>query len=97
MKKKKKKPFVPVGNTNRDKRVHQPRGRWQHLLSRLVLPTGTKGPLLSRLPDPGQNGTPFWTTGVSGWETGTTGVSQPKQINGFVVVSLSIYERIITP
>ena len=35
---------------------------------------GTKGhPLLSR-------------TGVSGWETGTTAVSQPGQINVFVVV-----------
>ena len=41
---KKKRHFVPVGNTNRDKRVRQPR---------------TKGPLLSRLPDPGQKGTPF--------------------------------------
>ena len=39
--------------------MRQPRGRWLHLLSRLVLPTGTKGPLLSRLPDPGQKGTPF--------------------------------------
>ena len=28
-------------------------------MSRLVLPTGTKGLLLSRLPDPGQKGTPF--------------------------------------
>ena len=36
---------------------------------------GTKGhPLLSR-------------TGVPGWETGTTAVSQPGQINVFVVVS----------
>src|SRR6185437_2201397 len=70
---KKKRPFVPVGNTNRDKRVRQPRGRWLHLLSRLVTP-GTKGhPLLSR-------------TGVPGWETGTTAVSQPGQINVFVVV-----------
>ena len=35
-------PFVPVGNTNRDKRCSQrPRG-WRTLLSRLVLPTGTK-------------------------------------------------------
>ena len=35
---------------------------------------GTKGhPLLSR-------------TGVLGWETGTTAVSQPGQINVFVVV-----------
>ena len=70
----KKRPFVPVGNTNRDKRVRHPRGRWLHLLSRLVLPTGTKGhPLLSR-------------TGVPCWETGTTAVSQPGQINVFVVV-----------
>ena len=56
---KKKRPFVPVGNTNRDKRVRQPCGRWLHLLSR---------------------------TGVPGWETGTTAVSQPGQINVFVVV-----------
>ena len=75
-------------NTNRDKRVRQPRGRWQHLLSRLVLPTRTKDPLLSRLPDPGQKGTPLLSrTGVPGWETGTTGVSQPGQINVFVVVT----------
>ena len=52
--------FVPVGNTNRDKRVRQPRGHWHLLLSR---------------------------TGVPGWETGTTGVSQPEQINVFVVVN----------
>jgi len=39
-----------------------------------VATPGTKGhPLLSR-------------TGVSGWETGTTAVSQPGQINVFVVV-----------
>ena len=56
---KKKRHFVPVGNTNRDKRVRQPCGRWQHLLSRLVLPTVTKGHLLSRLPDLGQKGNPF--------------------------------------
>ena len=37
-------PFVPVGNTNQDKRCSQrPRG-WRTLLSRLVLPTGTKCP-----------------------------------------------------
>ena len=42
-----------------------------------MLPTGTKGhPLLSR-------------TGVTGWETGTTGVSQPGQINVFVVVLIA--------
>src|SRR6185312_7483544 len=40
----------------------------------LVATPGTKGhPLLSR-------------TGVPGWETGTTAVSQPGQINVFVVV-----------
>ena len=42
-----------------------------------VATPGTKGhPLLSR-------------TGVPGWETGTTAVSQPGQINVFVVVSSS--------
>ena len=57
-------PFVPVGVTNRDKRV----------LFVPVARPGTKGhPLLSR-------------TGVPGWETGTTAVSQPGQINVFVVV-----------
>src|SRR6185312_15320136 len=76
---KKKRPFVPVGNTNRDKRVRQPRGRWLHLLSRLVLPTGTKCPLLSRLPDPGQKGTPF-CPGLA------FPVGKPGQINVFVVV-----------
>src|SRR6185503_13918816 len=35
-------PFVPVGGSNRDKR-HQP-GQKAPLLSRLVSPTGTKGP-----------------------------------------------------
>ena len=30
-------------------------------------------------------------TGVPGWETGTTGVSQPGQINVFVVVTLHTY------
>src|SRR6185437_604987 len=84
---KKKRHFVPVGNTNRDKRVRQPRGRWLHLLSRLVLPTETKGPLLSRLPDPGH--LLLSRTGVPGWETGTTAVSQPGQINVFVVVTPS--------
>ena len=57
-------PFVPVGITNRDKRV---------LFSPVTRP-GIKGhPLLSR-------------PGVPGWETGTIGVSQPGQINIFVVV-----------
>jgi len=43
-----------------------------------VATPGTKGhPLLSR-------------TGVSGWETGTTAVSQPGQINVFVVVDEGI-------
>ena len=61
---KKKRPFVPVGVTNRDKRSS----------SVPVARPGTKGhPLLSR-------------TGVPGWETGTTAVSQPGQINVFVVV-----------
>ena len=51
-------PFVPVGVTNRDKRV----------FFVPVARPGTKGhPLLPR-------------PGVPGWETGTTGVSQPGQI-----------------
>ena len=42
-----------------------------------VATPGTKGhPLLSR-------------TGVPGWETGTTAVSQPGQINVFVVVAIA--------
>ena len=60
--------------------------RWQHLLSRLVLPTGTKGSLLSRLPDPGQKDPLLSRPGVPGWETGTTRVSQPGQISVSVVV-----------
>ena len=51
----------------------------RELLSRLVTPIGTKGPLLSRLPDPGQKGTPFvpdWRSRLgnrdnSGFPTGT--------------------------
>ena len=89
---KKKRPFVPVGNTNRDKRVRQPRGRWLHLLSRLVLPTGTKENFttsfvpVARL---GTKGHPLLSrTGVPGWETGTKKVSQPGQIKVFVVVDI---------
>ena len=61
---------------------------WQHILSRLVLPTGTKDSLLSRLPDPGQKDPPplLSRPGVPGWETGTTRVSQPGQISLSVVV-----------
>ena len=59
-------PFVPIGVTNRDKRV----------LFVPVARPGTKGhPLLSR-------------PGVSGWETGTTEVSQPGQISVSVVVGV---------
>ena len=48
-----------------------------------VATPGTKGhPLLSR-------------TGVPGWETGTTAVSQPGQINVFVVVTL--LSRLVAP
>ena len=65
------------------------------LLSRLVTPTGTKGcaptgtkgcarhvalaPLLSR-------------PGVPGWESGTTGVSQPGQISVSVVVHDGLHD-----
>ena len=86
---KKKGAFVPVGNTNWNKRVRQPRGRWLHLLSRLVLPTGTKCLLLSRLPDPGQKGTPF-CPGLA------FPVGKPGQINVFVVVAVPLaYQCII--
>ena len=73
-------------NWNRKKNCEKENWKKKDLLSRLVTPTGTKGPLLSRLPDPGEKGTPFSRTGVPGWETGTTAVSQPEQINVFVVV-----------
>ena len=72
---KKKRPFVP-------------RGRWLHLLSRLVLPTGTKGPLLSRLPDPGQKGTPFVPAWWSWLGNRDNRVSQPEQISVSVVVNV---------
>ena len=83
---KKERPFVPVG--------HQPGQKGAPATWALAAPfvpvgvtnrdkrssfvpvaiSGTKGhPLLSR-------------TGVPGWETGTTAVSQPGQINVFVVV-----------
>ena len=84
-KQEKKGPFVPVGNTNRDKTPTGTKGC--ALLSRLVLPAGTKGSLLSRLPDPGQKPPFLSRPGVSGWETGTTRVSQPGQISVSVVVS----------
>ena len=65
---------VPVGNTNRDKRVRQPYQPGQKVLFCPGCHTRDKrAPLLSR-------------TGVPGWETGTTAVSQPGQINVFVVV-----------
>ena len=64
-------PFVPIGVTNRDKRV----------LFVPVARPGTKGhPLLSR-------------SGVPGWETGTTEVSQPGQISFSVVVTLKFLLR----
>ena len=50
--------FYPVGNTNWDKRVTH--------LSRLVLPPGIKGALLSRVEPPtGTNGGPFVRVGGS--------------------------------
>ena len=80
---KKKRHFVPVGNTNRDKKCAP--ATWA--LAAPFVPVGVTNrdkrssfvpvatpPLLSR-------------TGVPGWETGTTAVSQPGQINVFVVVS----------
>ena len=58
-------------------------------MSRLVLPTETKGPLLSRLPNPGQKDPLLSRPGVPGWKTGTTKISQPAQINLSVVVIMS--------
>ena len=76
-KNRKKAHFVPVGNTNRDKRVcgHVGAGSTSNRDKRSsfvpVARPGTKWhPLLSR-------------TGVAGWETGTTAVSQSGQINVF--------------
>ena len=80
--------FVLVGNTNRDKRVRQPRGAGS------PLPTGIKGCLLSLLPDPGQKDPLLSRPGVLGWETWTKRVSQPGQIAYSVVVRLG--SRIIT-
>ena len=75
--------FVPVGNVNRDKRVRQSHGAgipYQPGQNGVFCPgcqtRDKRAPLLSR-------------TGVPGWETGTTGVSQPGQINVFVVVVLA--------
>ena len=49
-----------------------------------------KGPFVP-VARPGTKGHPLWSrTGVSGWETGTTGVSQPGQINVFVVVAKAL-------
>ena len=84
----KKGPFVPVGNTNRDKRVRQPCGRWQYQPGQKVLfcpgcqTRDKRTPLLSR-------------TGVPGWETGTTAVSQPGQINVFVVVDTQQWQAVL--
>ena len=67
-------PFVPVGDTNRDKRGAFYPGWWLQpgqkapFLSRLVSPTGTKGPhsLLSRLDPPtGIKSPSFVSVGVS--------------------------------
>ena len=51
-----------------------------------MLQTGTKGSLLSLLPDPGQNDPPLSRPGGLGWETGTKGIFQLGQIKIYVVV-----------
>ena len=78
---KKKRPFVPVGGAPATWALAAPfvpvgvTNRDKRSSFVPVATPGTKGhPLLSR-------------TGVPGWETGTTAVSQPGQINVFVVVS----------
>src|SRR6185312_15967063 len=64
-------PFVPVGDTNRDKRGTFCPG-WWFQPGRLVVPTGTKGPrrLLSRLQPPtGTKVPPFVPVGASNRDT----------------------------
>ena len=63
----KREPFVPVGNTNRDKRVRQPRGAGSQPGQKVAFCPGCqtrdkRTPLLSR-------------PGGLGWEIGTTGFS----------------------
>ena len=78
----KNRPFVQVGNTNRDKRVRQARGAGSPFCPGWCYQPGQKDafcpgcrtpPLLSR-------------PGVPGWEIGTKRVSQPGQIACSVVV-----------
>ena len=84
---KKKRHFVPVGNTNRDKKGAP--ATWA--LAAPFVPVGVtnrdKRSFFVPVATPGTKGHPLLSrTGVSGWETGTTAVSQPGQINVFVVV-----------
>ena len=86
---KKKGPFVSVGNTNRDKKGAP--AMWA--LAAPFVPIGVtnrdKRSSFVPVARPGTKQHPLLSrTGVLGWETGTTGVSQPGQINIFVVVKL---------
>ena len=88
---KKKRPFVPVG-------VGQKGAPATWALAAPFVPVGVtnRDKRSSSVPvaRPGTKGHPLLSrTGVPGWETGTTAVSQPGQINVFVVVLRSCRTR----
>jgi hypothetical protein len=72
---------------NRNNPKEKEKGKKRDLCSRLVLPTGTKGPHLSWLADPGQKGTLLSHLGGPGWEIGIKDLSQPGQKAYSVAVS----------
>ena len=71
------------------KGLHQPGQKGAPATWALAAPFVPVGvsPLLSRLPDPGQKGTPF----VPDWRS-RLGNREPGQINVFVVVHASTYD-----
>ena len=73
-------------NTNRDKRVRQPRGAGSPFCPGWCYQPGQKGAFCPGCQTRDKRAPLLSRTGVPGWETGTTGVSQPGQINVFVVV-----------
>ena len=77
---------VPTQSSSPPARNSHHRRAWQHLWSWLVFSTGTKGTLLSQVPNPGWQ-PPLSRLGGPGWESGTTGVFHPGQITCFVVVT----------
>ena len=81
----KKGPFVPVANTNRDKRVRQARGAGSTFCPAWCYQPGQKGAFCPGCQTQDKKAL-LSRPSVSGWETGTTEVSQPGQINISVVV-----------